>query len=295
MDARTVAGGMTTPNDQAAASQATTRQPSQRSAADPDQDPELTAPAASNVSRGSLELFTRSWQAYRHVVDLDLMEHRALTRALEALLLERGGGAPLGWMADLGCGDLGLLAPILRRLPLAGLIGVDATAAVLPLAAARMEGSPFPCQWIDSDLLDWSEARRAQRESDPPGPGPEPLSLVSCLFALHHLDDSNKQRVLEALRPCLAPDGCLLVADVFRGDGEDRQAYIQRYLQRIASQWQELPAAERQLVGDHLSASDFPAEREQFRQLAAAAGWQSHWLWNGRHGAEALLLLEPSP
>ena len=35
---------------------------------------------------------------------------------------------------------------------------------------------------------------------------------------------------------------------------------------------EELPAAERQLVGDHLSASDFPAEREAFRQLAAAAG-----------------------
>ena len=272
MDERTVAGGMTDPNTPAAA-----------------------GPAGSNVARDSLELFTRSWRAYRHVVDLDLMEHRALTRALEALLLERSNGAPLGWMADLGCGDLGLLAPILRRLPLAGLIGVDAAAAVLPLAAARMEGSPFPCQWIGADLLAWSEARRARQAADPDGPGAERLSLVSCLFALHHLDDAHKRRVLEALRPCLAADGWLLVADVFRADGEERPAYIQRYLQRIASQWQELPAAERQLVGDHLSASDFPAEREAFRQLAAAAGWRSRWIWNGSHGAEALLLLEPAP
>lgn len=294
MDARTVAGGMTTPNDQAAASQATTRQPSQRSAADPDQDPELTAPAASNVSRGSLELFTRSWQAYRHVVDLDLMEHRALTRALEALLLERGGGAPLGWMADLGCGDLGLLAPILRRLPLAGLIGVDATAAVLPLAAARMEGSlPLPVDRLRPAGLERGEAGPTGIGSARPWPRtPQPGELPVRPAPPGRLQQAARSG---GLAPCLAPDGCLLVADVFRGDGEDRQAYIQRYLQRIASQWQELPAAERQLVGDHLSASDFPAEREQFRQLAAAAGWQSHWLWNGRHGAEALLLLEPSP
>lgn len=283
---------MTDPTNQAAAGPATSDHPAQHSPADPDPGP--AGATGSNVSRDSLELFTRSWQAYRHVVDLDLMEHRALTAALETLLLQRGGGAPLGWMADLGCGDLGLLAPILQRLPLAGLIGVDAAAAVLPLAAARMEGSPFPCQWVSADLLAWSEARRDQRAADPHAPGAEPLSLVSCLFALHHLDDAHKRRVLEALHPCLAADGCLLVADVFRADGEDRPTYIQRYLQRVASQWQELPAAERQLVGDHLSASDFPAEREAFRQLAAAAGWRSRWLWNGSHGAEALLLLEPS-
>lgn len=283
---------MADPSNQAAAPSVNSGQAAEHSPADP--TPGRDGPAASNVSTDSLELFTRSWQAYRHVVDLDLMEHRALTRALETQLLQRGNGAATGWMADLGCGDLGLLAPILRRLPLAGLIGVDAAAAVLPLAAARMEGSPFPCQWVSADLLEWSEARRARRAADPHAPGAEPLSLVSCLFALHHLDDAHKRRVLEALRPCLAPDGGLLVADVFRADGEERQAYIQRYLQRIASQWLELPAAERQLVGNHLSASDFPAEREGFRQLAAAAGWRSRWLWNGSHGAEALLLLEPT-
>ncbi len=254
-------------------------------------------PGASNAAAGSLELFRRSWQAYRRVVDLDLMEHRALTRALEAELQQRGDrhgqAAPLGWMADLGCGDLGLLAPILRRLPLAGLVGVDATAAVLPLAAARLEGSPFPCHWVCADLLAWSEARRSAAEAESPAGGAEPLSLVSCLFALHHLADPDKRRVLEALRPCLAPGGCLLLADVFRRDGEDRDTYIQRYRRRIARHWQALPAAERQLVEEHLSASDFPSERGQFQRLAAAAGWRSRWLWAGSHGAEALLLLEP--
>jgi hypothetical protein len=65
-----------------------------------------------NAHDSSLELFETNWRAYRGVVDLDLMEHRALTVAIASLvkpLLPPGAA-----VADLGCGDLALLGVCLK-------------------------------------------------------------------------------------------------------------------------------------------------------------------------------------
>ena len=45
-------------------------------------------------------------------------------------------------MVDLGCGDLALLAPLLRRLPLGSYTGLDLTAQVLPLAQQGLGDVP---------------------------------------------------------------------------------------------------------------------------------------------------------
>ena len=192
-----------------------------------------------NVAQGSLQLFEEGFKAYRKLIDHDYMEHSKLTHALATLL--RGLPAD-GWMADLGCGDLGLLAPILSALPLGGFVGVDATAEVLPLAAARLGATTaaYPCEWACSDLLDWSEARREAVLGD--DRVPPLLSVVTCLFSLHHLADPLKQRALTALRPCMAPGGCVVVADVFRLDGEGREAYLARYCARAEKDWVALEA-----------------------------------------------------
>lgn len=245
-----------------------------------------------NVHDTSLDLFESNWRAYRGVVDHDLMEHRALTASLEPLIrqLLREPGASL---ADLGCGDLALLAPLLRSLPLGRFEGVDAAAAVLPLAAANLAAAnltaanpgavAYPCQWTHQDLLAWAE-------SSPPG---DRFDLITCCFALHHLSDDDKQRALAALLDRLRPGGALLIADVFRRDGEGRSAYVDRYARRIETTWQALPAEDRQRVLAHLSANDEPAERSDFVARARRAGWCSRWIWQGSHGAEALLLLWP--
>ncbi len=243
--------------------------------------------ALRNRRDGSLELFERNWRAYRAVVDHDLMEHRALTDALKAVA---GALVRPGWAwADLGCGDLALLAPLLRALPLGRFEAVDAAAAVLPLAAENLEAGatgpvPFPCHWSHQDLLAWAEQREPTSRFD----------LISCSYALHHLSDLDKQRVLAALIRRLAPDGTLLIADVFRRDGESRAAYIDRYGQRVRDTWGVLPGADRQRVLDHLSAHDEPAERGAFVACARSAGWACRWIWTGSHGAEALLLLWPA-
>lgn len=69
------------------------------------------------------------------------------------LFVEDWGPAPLT-MADLACGDLTTLEPLLRSLPLAAFMGLDAAATALPLA--RMAGWDVPCHWLQDDLLHWA-------------------------------------------------------------------------------------------------------------------------------------------
>jgi SAM-dependent methyltransferase len=240
-----------------------------------------------NAHGSSLELFETNWRAYRDVVDLDLMEHRALTVAIASLvkpLLPPGAA-----VADLGCGDLALLAPLLRSLPLGRFEAVDAAAAVLPLAAANLVAAtrgpvPYPCRWTHQDLLAWAEAEPEGGRFD----------LITCCFALHHLGDDDKQRALAALRRRADGGAALLIADVFRRDGETRTAYVERYRARVEASWQALSAEHRQRVMDHLSANDEPAGRSDFVERARRAGWHSRWIWQGSHEAEALLLLWPT-
>jgi trans-aconitate methyltransferase len=74
------------------------------------------------------------------VVSADLMEHQAVPNANAAAVMgwwaQQPAGSPLPSLADLGCGDLAQLAPLLQPLPLGSYTGLDLTPEVLPLAQA---------------------------------------------------------------------------------------------------------------------------------------------------------------
>ncbi len=232
-----------------------------------------------------IDFFAKQWATYRSVVHHDLMEHRALAAATAAALAgwlaQRPADAPAPAMADLGCGDLALLAPLLQRLPLGAYTGLDLTAAVLPLAQAALGPVPYPTHWQQGDLLAWIEAD-----------GP-PIDLLHSAFAIHHLSDAEKGTFLRAARGRLAPGGLLLWADVFRQPGEALGAYRQRYLARVAG-WQPLGAEQREQVIEHISQFDLPAEQDAIEAVAEAAGWRWQWAWRGQHRAEALAVLTPA-
>ena len=66
-----------------------------------------------------MDFFERQWSSYRAVVEHDLMEHQAaataVATALHHWLEQRPAEATAPALIDLGCGDLALLAPLLRR------------------------------------------------------------------------------------------------------------------------------------------------------------------------------------
>jgi SAM-dependent methyltransferase len=189
-------------------------------------------------------------------------------------------------MVDLGCGDLALLAPLLRRLPLGSYTGLDLTAQVLPLAQRALGNVAYPCHWLEGDLFRWA--------SDPARLGDQPVDILHSAFAIHHLTDRDKQSLLESLRTRIAPGGLFIWVDVFREPGESRDTYIQRYQQRIASSWPQLSAQQQAHVSSHLAAYDHPADRAAIAATATAAGWHWRWAWNGSHQAEAMAVLTPA-
>ena len=237
-----------------------------------------------------MDFFAQQWASYRAVVEHDLMEHQAVAAAtaaaLESWLAAREDGATAARMVDLGCGDLALLAPLLRRLPLRAYTGLDLTAQVLPLAQQALGKVPYPCQWIEGDLLRWA--------NEASGNGDEPVDILHSAFAIHHLSAEEKQWLLERLRTRIAPGGLFIWVDVFRKPGESRDIYVQRYQQRIASSWPQLSAQQREHVSSHLAAYDHPADRAAIEATAKAAGWQWRWAWNGRQHAEAMAVLTPA-
>ena len=238
-----------------------------------------------------MDFFERQWTSYRAIVEHDLMEHQAVARAtataIDGWLAARPAGAPAPHLVDLGCGDLALLAPLLQRLPLASYTGLDLTAAVLPLAQQALGDVPYQTHWLEGDLLAWATATNT-------GPDERRPDLLHSAFAIHHLDETQKSIFLKAARSRIAPGGLFIWVDVFRAPGEDRDAYIARYQQRIAAGWCQLTAEQREHVSNHLSTFDLPAERHAIAQCASAAGWHWRWVWQGAHEAEALAVLTPA-
>ncbi len=244
-------------------------------------------PNRQNPQPNSLELFDHQWATYRALVGADLMGHRAITDATAAALAshldQRPAGASAPQMVDLGCGDLALLAPVLRQLPLGSYRGLDLTAAVLPLARAALGDVGYPCDWQQADLLSWAV------ESPTNGA----IDILHSCFAIHHLDGDQKKTFLRHTRAKMAEGSLFLWADVFREPGESRDHYVNRYAKRIRQQWPLNPERQEQIIS-HLSQFDHPADRDAIVAAAQANGWHWHWLWQGPHQAEALALLTPA-
>jgi hypothetical protein len=269
-----------------------------------------------------MEFFDRQWASYRAIVNHNLMEHRevaeATAAALDGWLAQRPAGSTPARMVDLGCGDLALLPPLLRRLPLASYCGLDQAVVVLPLAERALGPVPYPTKWQEGDLLAWaqgelstttnpagvaktaSEACRPARQET--GASTEQnaeatsatVDILHSAFAIHHLSDDQKATFLAAIRRRISADGVFVWADVFRNQGESRQAYVERYITRIRGGWQALDADQQQHVIAHLSSFDNPADRAAIVAAAEAAGWQWRWAWQGAHQAEAVAVLTPT-
>lgn len=231
-----------------------------------------------------MEFFEQQWSSYRAIVDHDLMEHRALTAAvaqvLDQWLATRPAGTPAPELVDLGCGDLALMAAHYRRWPLGGLWALDLTARVLSLAQQQLGPVGYPCCFQQGDLFAWASQVDGQ-----------PVDLIHTAFAVHHLNDDQKQTFLQGCRRRLRPGGLMLWGDVFREPGESRDGYVKRYSQRIRSGWTVLSDLQQEQTINHLSSLDNPADWGTIGALARAAGFESRWVWVGQHQAEKLLVL----
>jgi hypothetical protein len=249
-----------------------------------------------------MDFFERQWSSYRAIVEHNLMEHRSVAACtaavLEGWLSKRPTTAPAPSMIDLGCGDLALLAPLLRRLPLNDYTGLDLAAVVLPLAQQALGDVPYPTRWQEGDLLQWALDDAAPERDDasatPHMQAHTQPDILHSAFAIHHLSNDQKLIILEGARRRINSGGIFIWVDVFRKPGESLPNYANRYAARVHNDWQALDPVQRSHVVTHLRQFDIPADQELIEVAAVAAGWKWEWAWRGQHQAEALAVLTPA-
>jgi len=236
-----------------------------------------------------MDFFENQWSTYKRIVQHDFMHHRALLGAVEQVLKHYFDGAPAGHrphFVDLGCGDADPLAAVLRDLPLGSLLGLDQASSVLPLAAKALGEVPYPCDWIQGELLEWATAATPQTH---------PVDILYSSFAIHHLDGESQEAFLAGVRKKIKPKGIFLWADIFREPGESIDDFRLRYTQRMTDHWGgALQPQQLAHACFHVSHYDLPADRATIGTTARNQGWNLAWIWAGPDQAEALAVLTPA-
>jgi len=202
--------------------------------------------------------FFQAWDTYAKVVADDYMFHRAIGEGVRSALETRFRGRPFS-ILDLGCGDAATFSPLLEGLPVKSYRGADLSAAALELARKNLSRLGRPVELLQADFMRALEESPAQ-------------DAIYASFSLHHLATLNKEAFFRLAARRLAPRGLLLVADVFREEGQGLEAYYRDYCAWLRGAMTGLTAAEQDGVCDHLVNNDFPEPASLLEAQAASAG-----------------------
>ncbi|MGA7595662.1 MAG: class I SAM-dependent methyltransferase [Gallionella sp.] len=203
--------------------------------------------------------FTRTWSVYDQIAEHNYMSHRELYAKVAELLKQRKDCNKYR-LLDLGCGNARFLAQCLVQSPPAHYLGVDLSETALREAQTCLAELPCPVELAHGDLLEILEA--ADRQWD----------VIFTGFSLHHLSLDRKARLFKAAGRCLPDNGWLLMVDVVREEGQDREDYLREYLRDMRVRWTQIPPDQLEAACEHVAACDFPEKLPVLREMAQAAG-----------------------
>ena len=84
--------------------------------------------------------------------------------------------------------------------------------------------------------------------------------LVFASISIHHLQDSDKERLLHEVRRILKPHGTFMVIDIFLQEDEDRTSFMQDFVTYIRDCWVKLNTEQSESLVNHVLNFDFPAK-----------------------------------
>lgn len=205
------------------------------------------------------QFFSSAWQVYEKVVAGDYLSHRLLYQGINDFLDTYD--EPIRFL-ELGCGDARLSLDLLRDRRVEAYLGIDSSIHALELARRRSAGRPGHWRLLQGDVRHMPEVGQDWN-----------VALAS--FCLHHLSSQEKRRTLASVRAALRAPAVFLLIDVFRQEGQDREAYLQRRRTVQRESWKALDDQEIELVIQHESAADFPETVSDYRKWALEAGFTS--------------------
>jgi hypothetical protein len=216
-------------------------------------------PGGAVVDAAALAQFQEQWATYRKLVESDCLSHREIGRILHDTLNEVFKG-PFAFL-DIACGDASVMKAALRGTKVRHYHGIDLSQAALELAAANLAG--LPCE-VDLDHRDFVEAMLRR---------PEHADAAWCSLSIHHLSTNDKLNLMKAIRGATGRRGIFLLYEPTRRDGEDRPAWLDRFLRINKPLWSVLTPAEWEQIWRHVSTCDFPETAAVWCELGREAGF----------------------
>lgn len=209
------------------------------------------------------ELFNQQWQIYQKILLNNYMGHREIYEVLHHWLID-------SWqkpfqMLDLGCGNACFMSQALVNTSIAAYTGIDLSEVALSMAGDNLASIPAEITLIQDDFSKClPELARIKNDR---------FDVIFTSFALHHLSLEKKDMIMAQMATLLATHGIFLLVDTVRNPGENREAYIDRYVENIRREWSLLEAKEVEIVEDHMRSSDFPETQAIWLQLAQKHGF----------------------
>ena len=158
-------------------------------------------------SRGStIARQRRFWTRRAAVWEHTAADNPGLNRVIDAVL-EAAAPDAADTAVDLGCGSGQLTIPLAKRVP--KVIAVD----VSPRMTARLQANA-----ADEGVSNVAPVTAPIEDVDLP---PAAADVVASSYALHHLRDRDKARLVAAARRWLKPGGRLVIGDMMFGRGGD--------------------------------------------------------------------------
>lgn len=223
----------------------------------------MTDPAPADGGARDRGLFD-GWSDYAAIVASDLLRHRAIFRALGSWVrLVRPGPFAL---ADLGCGDAGLVIPTFTDTGLWSYTGVDTSPRALDAARGHLAGARFATRLVAADMLDWLRDAAGSAGTTSP-------DVVLSVYAVHHLPTEAKREFFARTFAILPPGGALLYGDLFRRGDESRAAWLDAFVASLRAEWLGMSDAALASTISHVTANDHPETPADLAAIATEAGF----------------------
>lgn len=205
------------------------------------------------------------WHIYRSIVDANWMAHREIFDAVRRWVMLRYPG-PFT-LLDLGCGDAGFIKGVFDGTALWAYTGIDASPTAVAKAREELAGARFHVQLREADMLAYLREETAPLGRD------RKRDVILASYAVHHLPVREKWEFFRLAHEHLPPRGSLLVADIFRRDGEPRAAYLECYVDMMRRHWHGMSPEGLASTIEHVTQRDFPEAAGMLHEMALAAGF----------------------
>lgn len=211
-----------------------------------------------NIPPRSNEFFNHQWIIYQKVLKGNYMGHREIYNVLHKLLVNYFQ-KPFK-ILELGCGDASFSSQALSNTLVESYKGVDLSQAALEIATSNMAQIQCSQSFTEGDFSKVvPELVKNQQAS---------FDTILISFALHHLLLEQKDSIIAEFSNLLSGGGIFILIDVFRKQEEDRETYINRYLEDVQQNWSLISPEEYSMVANHIWSNDFPESQETFYEIA---------------------------